>query len=189
MEKRCKICDCVLTLENRVKTYKKKYESFRGECKWCRSKAVVKYQARDPLKRRIYANEYKRKIGKVREYPCETCAKPCYKKYAKAFCSDKCRFVSYVDKSGDCWIWKGGLARRGYGKFMMGDKTMIASRVAYELFIGPIKDDNMVCHSCDNSPCVNWKHLWQGTNSDNQQDSIKKGRRGHQRAKLIPERK
>src|SRR5262245_30404599 len=32
------------------------------------------------------------------------------------------------------------------------------------------------CHTCDNRPCVNPDHLFEGTKGDNARDSIKKGR-------------
>ena len=42
---------------------------------------------------------------------------------------------------------------------------------------GPIYDNLMVCHKCDNPSCINVDHLFLGTNQENQQDSIRKGRR------------
>ena len=48
--------------------------------------------------------------------------------------------------------------------------------MAYELFVEDIKKGNEVLHSCDTPACVRPSHLWQGTQKDNIQDSISKGR-------------
>lgn len=66
-------------------------------------------------------------------------------------------------------------------------------RVAYVLAVGPIPDGLYVCHRCDVKACCNPKHLFLGTNSDNQNDLWMKGlgraRSGpdHHFAKLTPE--
>lgn len=127
---------------------------------------------------------YIRRKGIVKEYPCETCQIPCYKQYARAFCSDRCRFMAYVEKTNSCWIWNGTRNRRGYGKLSFKDnRSAIASRVSYELFKGPLQDNLYVCHSCDNPPCVNPDHLWHGTHMENTIDMIDKGR---QHSKITP---
>jgi HNH endonuclease len=176
--KTCKHCNCELTEQNAAKNGRNG-KHYRNECKPCRSKKVCEYQAKDVLKRREYHNEYKRRVGIIKQWPCEQCGTICIKKYGKAFCGDRCRFLSYVIMSenvDDCWLWIGGLSRKGYGKFQSGKHTKIASRIAYELFKGIIPDGKFVCHTCDNPRCVKPAHLWIGTNSENQQDSIKKGR-------------
>jgi hypothetical protein len=105
------------------------------------------------------------------------------------------RFWARVARRGpdECWEWTGG--RGGplpYGRFWpTKHRPMLAHRYSYELHNGPIPPGMMVCHSCDNPPCVNPAHLWLGTGHDNQRDRTAKGR-GTQggrngRAKLSPD--
>lgn len=43
---------------------------------------------------------------------------------------------------------------------------------------------DLVCHSCDNTLCINPAHLWIGSPKDNAQDCMKKGRLKPQRGEL-----
>jgi len=86
------------------------------------------------------------------------------------------RFWEKVDKSGDCWTWKGGTFRFGYGSFRVGDRRIPAHRVSWELAFGKIADGMCVLHTCDNPGCVNPAHLRLGTQQDNVRDAREKGR-------------
>jgi len=89
------------------------------------------------------------------------------------------RFWDKVDIKGadDCWNWTGGILGSGYGQFTLVDhKSTPAHRFAYELVKGNIPDGLFVCHACDNRRCCNPTHLWLGTNKDNMQDMVRKGR-------------
>lgn len=91
-------------------------------------------------------------------------------------------FWSKVDRSGDCWEWKG--ARRyfykakgaGYGRFHVERKEVSAHRYAWFLTHGEIPASMCVLHRCDNPACVNPSHLWLGTPMDNARDCVSKGR-------------
>lgn len=91
------------------------------------------------------------------------------------------RFDAKVRKTRTYWVWTGALIPKGYGMIGSEGQRKLAHRVSYELFIGPIPEGIFVLHRCDNRQCVNPKHLFLGTNSDNMQDMIKKGRARHQR--------
>ncbi len=82
------------------------------------------------------------------------------------------RFWAHVDKSGDCWTWTGGRQWQNYGMFW----NQMAHRIAYELTYGPISDGLVVCHHCDNPPCVRPDHLFLGTQKANLADCSRKGR-------------
>ena len=87
------------------------------------------------------------------------------------------RFWSKVDvrQSDECWEWLTGKDRDGYGVFWDGKYTR-ANRFAYQLYYGDLNDEDRVCHTCDNPSCVNHRHLWKGTDTENIQDRDVKGR-------------
>lgn len=95
----------------------------------------------------------------------------------------KLRFDSHVIRGPNCWIWSGSTSIGGYGSFGWPGKTWKdwksrrAHRVSYEFYVGPIPPGLDVLHKCDNPPCVRPSHLFLGTDFDNQQDALKKGRR------------
>lgn len=87
------------------------------------------------------------------------------------------RFWGYVDCAGaGCWVWSAGKFSQGYGQFRAGKRKVKAHRAAYELVHGPIPDDLIVRHRCDNPPCCNPEHLVLGTHKDNSADRDTRGR-------------
>lgn len=75
----------------------------------------------------------------------------------------------------ECWYWRGAQNRQGYGESGAPDHK--AHRLAWRLFRGEIPAGMNVLHRCDKPYCVNPDHLFLGTQKDNVQDMIQKGRR------------
>ena len=81
------------------------------------------------------------------------------------------RFVEAEPMSG-CWLWKGHIAKTGYGRFGMRNTTGIgyrwkaleAHQVSWSLFrgnppTGIDADSKVIDHICNNRCCVNPAHL------------------------------
>lgn len=170
----CTQCFCELNIHNTSSMgYRNGKLRYSYVCKPCRSKIVTSTN-KNNLKKKEYCRKYWLSKGR-KYYPCLTCNKLCIKKYAKAFCSDECRFLFYVDKQNSCWIWIGAFNKK-YGKFSFrGIKADSSHRVSYKLFKGEI-GDKLVCHSCDVSACVNPDHLWLGDHQQNMLDMVDKDR-------------
>ena len=83
-----------------------------------------------------------------------------------------------LDEIGKCWIWIGPRSRWGYGLLSYQGIRAQAHRFSWEIHNGEIPPRLLVCHSCDNPPCVRPEHLWLGTNQENTRDAQVKSRLG-----------
>lgn len=82
-----------------------------------------------------------------------------------------------VKSSEECWNWTACLDRCGYGQFNNGIIMCKAHRFAWELHYNQKVPTGMcILHHCDNPACVNHHHLYCGTQKDNAQDRVTRGR-------------
>ena len=102
--------------------------------------------------------------------------------------ADLARFWSKVDSSGGpkaCWPWMGprhgapgSSIEKQYGQVAIARRKYSVTKVM--LYIAgsqlAIKRGEYILHSCDNPPCVNPTHLRLGSQSENQFESVSKGR-------------
>ncbi|MCP4006658.1 MAG: HNH endonuclease [bacterium] len=80
-----------------------------------------------------------------------------------------------ADYSTGCWEWTAAKNACGYGIIGFAGGSLLAHRVAWEIFFGEITEP-CVLHHCDNPGCVNPEHLFLGTQQDNIADMKEKGR-------------
>ena len=108
------------------------------------------------------------------------------------YCSTRCRGDAYRrpllsrlwDHStidGECWVWHGSRLRNRYhvltyGQIRVNKKGLLVHQASWIEHNGSIQEGMKILHHCDNPPCWNPDHLFEGTLTDNMQDALAKGR-------------
>lgn len=104
--------------------------------------------------------------------------------------SDRRRFEAKVDRSAGpdaCHPWVGARNAKGRGRFKVGGRMEYAHRIAWRLAGHEITEERPhVLHHCDNPPCCNDRHLWDGTHADNMRDMARKGRASRGTPGMLP---
>ena len=98
--------------------------------------------------------------------------KDCFKKSSSTILK---RFWKKVKRTSTCWLWNAATCGGGYGIFWAGVR-IYAHRFSYFIANGKLARKLLVCHKCDNPPCVNPSHLFQTDHIGNLNDCRAKGR-------------
>lgn len=76
-----------------------------------------------------------------------------------------------------CWVWQGARNVKGTRAWInCGRGGEYAYRTAYRVFVGEIPDGLGINHHCDNGLCVNPDHVYAGTQKQNADDMVARGR-------------
>lgn len=83
-----------------------------------------------------------------------------------------------IGNPNECWEWIAGPYHNRYGIFWLHGKNISSHRMAWQIFHKKkIPIGMLVNHHCDNMRCVNPRHLYIGTNEDNNRDTVTRRRR------------
>lgn len=105
-----------------------------------------------------------------------------YQRVIKTTLADRLMKKTVINEQTQCWEWQGSTSSFGHGEIYIGGtgpnarKRTMTHRASWEIHNGPIPDDLCVLHACDNPACINPKHLFLGTKSDNSRDMVEKNR-------------
>lgn len=167
----CPICNGTFLRDpNEVRKGVAKYCSQVCSAKGRNTTVILQCQVCDKEFRK-HPSEINRREGKF-------CSRECYRQSIKR---NKTPPLQKLQKktiypSNGCWVWIGGLDRKGYGCVLVDGKTTSPHRLSWTLHHGPIPPELNVCHKCDNPPCWNPNHLFLGTQLENIRDAIAKNR-------------
>jgi len=93
-----------------------------------------------------------------------------------------------IDKETECWnCISHSKSIDGYVKCKRNNKTITAHRLSFEIHNNFIDKNLCVLHSCDNRQCINPKHLRLGTNYENVQDRVMRGRSSNKGQRKLTE--
>lgn len=95
----------------------------------------------------------------------------------------------FREADNGCLEWTGRLHADGYGEFDVPRRpgrnvSVLTHRQAWEYTWGSIPEGLYVRHTCDNPKCGNPDHLLLGTQTDNMQDMVSRGRKPSRKGEL-----
>lgn len=93
--------------------------------------------------------------------------------------NERLRRIGWDVAANGCWVWRGSRNTSGYGQVAVNNRPIITSRAAYAAWVAPLAAGDVVCHRCDNPPCINPAHLFVGDRATNNQDMAAKRRVAH----------
>jgi len=85
-----------------------------------------------------------------------------------------------IYKTPGCWYWIAERSQKPITEYRpmlkIGKERKQVGTWLYERKYGPIPGSKLLCHTCDNPPCIRLSHRFVGTMSENILDCVQKGR-------------
>lgn len=91
--------------------------------------------------------------------------------YAKLTIRERLMKNRRIDETTGCWLWTKTATWDGHGQIQINGKSYQVHRIAWQEFVGPIKNQINHKRNCPNKKCFNPSHLYDGTQFDNVQDT------------------
>lgn len=127
--------------------------------RWAKSTKTPRFCSKKCMNTRVRNWNFKGKFRWARADSCEILK------------NIRCKFEKYVVRTRGCWGWKGCIHKSGYAPMnWFGNQQKNAHIVSWMLHSGPIPDNLLVLHKCDNRSCTNPEHLYLGNHIDNAKD-------------------
>ncbi len=104
-----------------------------------------------------------------------------YPNRCRAFLEEALKF-----NTNDCQVWPFYKNKLGYGQIRVIDRIWPVHRLVLKLTDPEFTESLLSLHHCDNPPCFNPRHLYQGVQQDNVNDRERRGRSG-KKGRLSPE--
>lgn len=111
---------------------------------------------------------------------CASCRVEILARSARETRCARCRIFAKVAVGAPsaCWPWRGARSGGGYGMTRLGDGMVPAHRAVWQLtYAATALPQYVIRHRCDNPPCCNPAHLEIGTELQNYNDAVTRGRR------------
>lgn len=90
----------------------------------------------------------------------------------------KAQILNRTVRSGDCFIWQGAKAGKGYG-VVSDDRERYVHRLILLLEGVYLKKGEQAAHRCGHTDCVNPDHLYAADQATNEADKISHGTYRH----------
>lgn len=92
------------------------------------------------------------------------------------------RLDASTNKTETCWLWTGSRYPDGYPRIKVEGEWKRVARLVWQMRHGQIPAGLVIRHKCDVPICVNPDHLEIGTQKQNMDDRVSRGRwRGNQK--------